>query len=167
MARGKKTSEEIVYQIMAIWSVTGSVSEAARQMDIPRTTVAKVVNENKDKEQFVKLCHEKQKEFSDRASILINQGLTLLGRRFERALEHEAELDMMIDEICDTNKTVLSQGEKDTLIRKLRALQVQDINAITKAIGILYDKRALDSGEATDRVSIDIKLPEGIEEYAE
>jgi hypothetical protein len=152
---------------MTIWSVTGSVSETARQIDMPRTTVLTIVNENKDKEHFVRLRQEKRKEFSDRASVLINQGLTLLERRFERALEHEAELDMMIDEICETNKTVLSQGEKDTLIRKLRALQVQDIKAITTALGTLYDKRALDSGEATDRMSIEIKLPEGIEEYAE
>ena len=40
------------------------------------------------------------------------------------------------------------------------------INHLVVAVGTLYDKRALAEGSATDNVSVQIKLPEGIDEYA-
>lgn len=41
------------------------------------------------------------------------------------------------------------------------------INHLVVAIGTLYDKRALAEGSSTDNVSVTVKLPEGVEEYAE
>lgn len=40
------------------------------------------------------------------------------------------------------------------------------VNHLTTVIGTMYDKKALADGTATDNVSVSIKLPEGIEEYA-
>lgn len=40
------------------------------------------------------------------------------------------------------------------------------INHLTTAIGTLYDKRALAQGENTGKIEVEIKLPEGIDEYA-
>ena len=40
------------------------------------------------------------------------------------------------------------------------------INHLTTAIGTLYDKRALAQGSATEKVEVQIKLPEGADEYA-
>lgn len=167
MPRGKKTPPEVIYQIMTSWTVTNNYKETARDLDLPYMTVKSIVDKNKDKPEFVKLCDEKREDFSKQASEIIQKGLALLNRRFDRALASEEDLDVLIDEIYDTPKTSLSQDEKNRLISKIRALQLHDVKAITTALGTLFDKRAMAEGKPTDNVEVSIKLPEGIEEYAE
>lgn len=41
------------------------------------------------------------------------------------------------------------------------------VNHLTTVIGTLYDKKALADGKPTDNVEVSVKLPEGIDEYAE
>ena len=166
MPRGKKTSPEVIYQIMTSWVITNNYKETARDLGLPYMTVKSIVDKNKDKPEFVKLRNEKMNEFSSRASEIIQKGLTLLNKRLDRAIASEEDLDILIDEIYATDKEELSQDEKNRLITKIKALQLQDIKAITTAIGTLYDKKALADGKATDNVSVSIKLPEGIDEYA-
>ncbi len=152
--RGKKTSPEVVYKVMTSWVVTNNYKETARELNLPVTTVKSIVDNNKDKPEFVKLRNEKADEFSEKASEIINKGLILLKRRFDRAIETEEELDLLIDEIFATDKEEISQDEKNRLVGKLRILQLQDIKAITTAIGTLYDKRALAEGKPTGRTEI-------------
>lgn len=167
MMRGQKTSLETIYKIMTSWTITNNFKETAGELGLPISTVKGIVDKNKDKPEFVKLRNEKMDEFSDRASEIIQKGLTLLNRKLDRALSSEEELDELIDEIYDTPKAQLSQDEKNRLVNKIKALQLTDIKAITTAIGTLYDKRALAEGGATENVTVSVKLPEGIEQYAE
>lgn len=166
MARGKKTPPEVIYKIMTSWVTTNNFKETARELKLPTATVKSIVDKNKDKPEFVKPRDEKREEFSGKASEIIQKGLTLLNKRFDRAIAYEDDLDLLIDEIFATNKDELSQDEKNRLVAKIKALQLQDIKAITTAIGTLFDKRALAEGESTDSVTVNIKLPEGIDEYA-
>lgn len=151
MPRGKKTSPEVIYQIMASWAVTDNYKETARDLGIPFTTVKDIVSKNREKPEFVRLRNEKMSEFSQKALEIIQKGLTLLNKRFDRALASEEDLDILIDEIFATDKEELSQDEKNRLINKIRALQLYDIKAITTAIGTLYDKKALADGKPTER----------------
>ncbi len=167
MPRGKKTSPETIYKIMTSWTITNNYKETARDLNLPVTTVKEIVAKNKDKSEFVKLRNEKMNEFSVRASEIIQKGLTLLNKRLDRAITSEEDLDIAIDEIFATDKEELSQDEKNKLISKIRALQLQDIKAITTAIGTLYDKKALADGNSTENVSVEIKLPPEVNEYAE
>lgn len=139
---------------MTSWTVTNNYKETARDLDIPVTTVKSIVDNNKDKPEFVKLRNEKMSEFSSQASALIQKGLTLLNKRFDRAIASEEDLDLLIDEIYATDKEELSQDEKNRLVNKIRALQLQDIKAITTAIGTLYDKKALADGKPTARTEV-------------
>lgn len=166
MSQGKKISPELVYKIMASYAVTGNYAQTSRELGVPYTTVRQAVGKNSEKPEFVKLSDETKESFAEAATNIIEKGLTLLNRRFERAINQEAILDDFIEEIAETNKLQLSQQEKTALISKLRALQLQDVKAITTAIGTLYDKRALAEGGTTDNVSVSIKLPEGIDDYA-
>lgn len=166
MSRGKKTPPEVVYKIMTSWVITNNFKETARDLGLAVTTVKSIVDSNKDKPEFVKLRNEKMNEFSSRASEIIQKGLTLLNKRLDRAIMYEDDLDVLINEIFATSKTELSQDEKNKLINKIRALQLQDIKAITTAIGTLFDKKALADGTATENVSVEIKLPPGADEYA-
>ena len=154
MARGKKTSPEMVYQIMTSWTVTNNYKETARELDLPYMTVKSIVDKNRDKPEFVKLRNEKMKEFSNRASEIIQKGLTLLNKRFDRAIASEEDLDILIDEIYATDKEELSQDEKNRLVNKIRTLQVQNMKDITTAIGTLFDKKALADGKPTERTEI-------------
>ncbi len=156
MGRGKKTPPEVIYAVMVSWSITDNLSETAEKLNMPVTTVKGIVDKNKDKEEFVKLRNEKRNEFADKASKIIDSAMTLLDRRFDRALEQEENLDVLIDEIYSTPKEELSQDEKNRLVQKVRALQLQDIKAITTAVGTLFDKRALAEGKPTANVQFDV-----------
>lgn len=139
---------------MTSWTVTNNFKETARDLNLPVSTVKSIVDNNKDKPEFVKLRNEKMSEFSNRASEIIQKGLTLLNKRLDRAITSEEDLDLLIDEIFATDKEELSQDEKNRLINKIKALQLQDIKAITTAIGTLYDKKALADGKPTGRTEI-------------
>lgn len=154
MPRGKKTPPEVICQIMTSWTVTNNYKETARELDLPYMTVKSIVDKNRDKPEFVKLRNEKMNEFSNRASEIIQKGLTLLNKRLDRAIASEEDLDILIDEIYATDKEELSQDEKNRLVNKIRTLQVQNMKDITTAIGTLFDKKALADGKPTERTEI-------------
>ena len=130
MPRGKKTSPEVVYQVMASWVITNNLKETARALHMPVTTVKKIVDENKDKPEFVRLCEESRAAFAAEASRIMMKALS----RLEKDIDNPA-------------KNI-------------------PVNHLTTVIGTLYDKIALSEGTATDNVTVQIKLPEGMEEYA-
>ncbi len=131
MPRGKKTSPETIYAIMASWAVTNSYAETARTVGLAESTVKKIVDENKSNPEFEEVCRQKKADFSEHASRIIDKAL----KRLEQTID-------------DTENTI-------------------PVNHLTTVIGTLYDKKALSDGDATDNVKIEIKLPEGVEEYAE
>lgn len=166
MARGKKSSPELIYKVMASYATTRNLRETSRELNVPLPTVKCLVDANKDKPEFIQLQTEKAKEFSEKASEIIQKGLLLLDRRFSRALQKEEELDVLIDAIFDSEKDEISREEKKRLVEKIKALQLQDVKAITTAIGTLYDKRALENGSSTEKMTVEIKLPPDVDEYA-
>ena len=87
MAKGKKTDNETIYKIMISMFSTNNFSETARQLELPITTVEKIYKENKDKEEFVKLCNEKKDEFTETATRIINKALN----RLEKVLDDDEE----------------------------------------------------------------------------
>ena len=167
MARGQKTSPEVVYQVMTSWLFTHNYSQTAREVGLPISTVTDIVNKHQDDEEFVKLRDEKTKEFADKASIIIDKGLLLLNRRLNRAIEEEETLDDLIDEIYSTDDEDMSQQAKTAAVNKIKHMQLQNLKDITTAIGTLYDKRALSKGESTENTKITFDLPKGVDEYAE
>jgi hypothetical protein len=158
MARGKKTDYDTVYKVMVSWFVTHSYSETARQLDMPITTVRDIVNDNIDKPDFVNLRKEKENEFADKATEIIDKGLILLTKRLSRAIEHEEDLDELIDDIWDIDDDEMSYKDKDKLVNKIKTLQLQNIKDITTAIGTLYDKRALSRGDSTQNIDFATNL---------
>ena len=83
MARGQKTDTEVVYSIMSLYFTYGNYSKVARMLDMPESTVEKIVKENYDKKEFVKLCEEKQQEFSVKATKIIDKALNRIDRELE------------------------------------------------------------------------------------
>lgn len=156
--RGKKTAPDVVYQVMALWFTNYNMRETARTLNMPLTTVKEIVDKNKNAEQFEELRTQTEKAFAQKTTEIIEKGLLLLNKRLNRAIEHEEDLDDLIDEIWDIDEDEMSYKEKDKLVNKVKALQLQNIKDITTAIGTLYDKRALSRGEMTQNVGFATNL---------
>nr|DAT55201.1 MAG TPA: Hydrogen peroxide-inducible genes activator [Caudoviricetes sp.] len=87
MSKGKKTDNETIYKIMISMFSTNNFSETGRQLGIPQRTVEKIYKENKNKQEFTKLCEEKKDEFAKKASRIIDKALN----RLEKVLDDEEE----------------------------------------------------------------------------
>lgn len=170
MSRGKKYSDDIKELAYALYAVNGSKQETARQIKektgvtVAANTITDWINK-KPPDGFDELREEKKRGFIENANAIIDKGMQIMDRRFTRALEQEEEIDELIGMVSKTDD--MSDKQKDSITRKLSALQLHDIKALTTAIGTLYDKRALAQGESTDNTKIEFKLPKGVDEYAE
>ena len=156
--KGKKTSKELIYKIMISVFNTGNLSETARFLNLPVTTVKNIYDRNKDKEEFVKLGKEKKDEFIKIADRIIQKGTELLEKRLDLANKHEDELEELIDEIWATDKSEMNETKKKALVNKVQKLQLNNLGEITTAIGTLYDKKALAKGEPTANETITINI---------
>lgn len=161
MARGKKTDSETIYKVMLSYITTRNYSETARNLNMPMTTVERIVKDNREKPEFVKLCDEKTDEFIEKADRIINKATTLLEKRIDTALESQDELDELIYEIWKADKDEINEQQKKSLVQKVSKLQLNSLSEITTAIGTLYDKRALTKGEATSRETLTLEVDYG------
>ena len=111
MARGKKTSPETIYKVMTSYAITKNYNQTAKNLGMPESTVEKIVKDNKDTEEFKKLCEQKQEEFSEKASVIIDM---LLERITETVADNEKDIPLhhlttAIGTLYD--KRALSRGE--------------------------------------------------------
>ena len=111
MARGKKTDYERIYDVMTTWFATHNYEETARVLKMPPSTVKEIVKANKDADEFVELRRQKQEEFGDKASVIIDM---LLARITETVADDEKDIPLhhlttAIGTLYD--KRALSRGE--------------------------------------------------------
>ena len=78
MAKGKQTPPETIYKVMASFAVTNNLSETARAFQMPVATIKKIVDDNKDKPEFERLCNETKQEFVESADRIIKKALNRL-----------------------------------------------------------------------------------------
>ena len=152
MARGKKTSPEMIYKVMTSYAITNSYNQTAKDLGMPFETVRDIVKANQDADEFVKLRQQKRDEFADKATEIIDKGLLLLKRRMDRAIEEEETLDDLIEDIWAMDDEEMSQQTKTATVNKIKNMQLHNLKDITTAIGTLYDKRALSKGDLTQNV---------------
>ena len=111
MPRGKKTSPEVIYQVMTSWAVTNNYNETARELGMAVSSVKQIVDAHKNEQEFEKLRTEKKEEFSEKASRIIDKAL----KRLEQAIEDEEnyipvnQLTTAIGTLYD--KRALAKGE--------------------------------------------------------
>lgn len=96
---------------MTSWAITKNYSETARALNMSCNTVKDIVEREKDKPEFVKLLEEKQDEFAETATRIINKAL----KRLEQTIESEDneipvnQLTTAIGTLYD--KRALAKGE--------------------------------------------------------
>lgn len=169
MARGKKYPDEIKEKAYLMYATCTNIEEVSRALNVPASTLSGWLKAKArdSPDEFEELRSKKKRDFIEQSSSIIDKGMILLDRRFERALKQETELDMLLDEIFTADKDEISVAERKNLIAKIRSLQLYDVKSITTAIGTLYDKRALAKGENTENVKVEFKLPKDMMKYAE
>ena len=136
MPRGKKTPPEVVYKVMTSWASTDNYSETARELNMAMTTVEKIVKDNKDKPEFVKLCEEKRNSFSKRAESIINKALN----RLEREIDNE-DKDIPVNHLTNaigilTDKKLLVDGKPT---EKIEIIGEKTLDKLAELAG--YEKR--------------------------
>lgn len=109
--RGKQTDKETIYKIMISVFSTGNYSETARQLNLPIKTVEQVYKTNIEKEEFAKLHKEKNEEFAETATRIINKAF----KRLEKALDDECN-DIAVNHLTTAigtlyDKRALCNGE--------------------------------------------------------
>jgi hypothetical protein len=109
--RGKKTDIETIYKVMLSYITTGNYSETGRELDLPESTVRKIVADNREEPEFARLCEQKREEFVERADRIIYKAMD----RLESSLNNDEEhipvnnLSTVIGTIYD--KRALAKGE--------------------------------------------------------
>lgn len=78
MARGKKTDEQTIYNIMASYFDTRNYAQTGRDLGIPDTTVEKIVKEHLNDKEFVELWAKKKEDFATKADVIIYKAMDKL-----------------------------------------------------------------------------------------
>ena len=95
MARGKKTDFKVRQEALARLAVTDNVSQVARDMKLPDSTVRQfIIDEEKKDDGFKKLREQKKKEFVDKAWEIIQTGQDILLRDLKKAKENGIPVDI-------------------------------------------------------------------------
>lgn len=168
MAMGKDRTPEEVTQILTTYAITDNLRETSRQTGIPLSTVKVIVDRHRGTEEFERLRTQKREEFSQRASRIVFKGLTLLERRYDKALDNEDDLEGLIDLVTSAKDEDMSYKERMDLAKKLGRLELNTLSEITTSMGTLFDKMRLANGESTENSSqtITVTMSKELEELS-
>lgn len=109
--RGKKTSPEDIYNVLTSYAITNNLSETARNTGVPFGTVKNIVDRNKDTDEFKRVQDQKQEEFAEKSSRIIDM---ILERIEDAVLDDEKEIPLNhLTTAMGTlyDKRALSKGE--------------------------------------------------------
>ena len=128
--KGKKTDNETIYKVMISMFSTNNFSETARQLKMPITTVEKIYKDNKDKEQFVKLCKQKTDDFVEKANRIIDKAMN----RLEQTLDNKEErlainnLSTVIGTLVDKRNLAEGKATSNTDINIKMNKEVEELS---------------------------------------
>lgn len=83
MARGEQLDTETIFKVMQLYFITDNMNEVSRTLSIPYTTVFDTIKRNQDKEEFVKLREETRKQFSNKATRIIDKALDRIDKELD------------------------------------------------------------------------------------
>jgi transposase-like protein len=172
VAKGQKLDEQQIEVIRAYLAAGSSLAETARQMGLPKSTVAtykkrfetECQDENEqprtqkgacarvgDARTFEELRAQNKERFIENAGEIVSMSQYLVRYNLERAIEQREKIDRAIDVLCERGQD-LSVQELKGCIRVLLELKLPDIGKLSSVMGTMYDKRALARGEPTEVV---------------
>lgn len=159
MAKGQKYNDDLKEKARALLAVNSSSAFVARELRLPESTIRtwkKLFEKESGSESFAELRQKKKEDFVKQAWTDIELANSILHRRLERAANDEAKLDDLLNAIVLSSETNLE--EKKALVAQICSLKLMDISKVCTAIGLLYDKQALASKDATTVVEGNVKF---------
>lgn len=78
MAKGKKTDNQTIYNIMCSYFETRNYSQTGRDLGIPEQTVEKIVKENIKEQEYRELWDRKKEDFTTKADLIIYKAMDRL-----------------------------------------------------------------------------------------
>lgn len=164
--RGKKLPQAKREQVKALLYLNPDISERdiAKTVEIGNGTAHKYKKELMQTDEFEQVRAAKKQEFINEAWNVVQKALKLADKRFSKALDDEAAIEKIINTIKHDD---LTQAQKKSLVSRLNGLQMTNIRDISVALGTIYDKQALASGEPTTISESKEPLEELIAKYEE
>ena len=159
MAKGQKYNDDLKEKARALLSVNNSSSFVARELGLPVSTITtwkKQFEAEEGDKSFAKLRQKKKEEFIKQAWEDIDLASSILHRRLERAADNERKLDELLENIVLTPD--ISVEDKKAFITQIASIKLMDISKVCTAMGLLYDKQALASKDATAVVEGSMKF---------
>lgn len=136
MAQGKKTDNETLYNIMSSYFETRSYSQTGRDLDVPISTVEKLVKEHIKDEEFVKLWNEKKEEFATKADVIIYQAMDRLTKKLDSEDDIPVnQLTTAIGTLYD-KKAMAQNGVVGNITPNVQIVMVDN----SKLEGAMYDE---------------------------
>jgi len=168
MARGVKTDNKKIAEIITSYALTNSYNKTAKECKVSANTVKNIINKQKENnsEEFARVCEEKKEMFQDKANRIIDKSLALLERRIDLAADNEDALDEIIQMVWEQDKQELNETQKRTIVNKISRMQLNSLSELTTALGTLYDKMRIAKGESTSNETITIKMTDSIKELS-
>ena len=144
--RGQKTSPEDVYKVLTSYAVTNNINETSRVTNIAESTVRDIVNRNIGTAEYEEVRVQKQEEFSEKASAIIDM---LLKRITDTVADDEKDIPLhhlttAIGTLYD--KRALSRGEMTQNLGFATNLNI-DIGKLAEISGFAKVENADDNKE--------------------
>lgn len=148
MPKGVKLSGADKEKVKAVLYINPEASnrELSRRTGIPRQTIDTMITDLKSSDEFDHYRQIQKEQFIQEAWAVVRKATLLADRRFSRALDDETALDKFLDMLMRDD---VSQSDKKAIYSRIKDLQMTSIRDIAIALGTLYDKQALASGEPT------------------
>lgn len=156
MPRGVKIDNQKIQEVMASYALTNSYNATAKECCVSDKSVKKIINEHS--EEFSKVSEEKKELFSERANRIINKSLALIENRIDTAKRNQEELEEIIQIVCEQDKKELNDTQKRAIINKISKMQLNSLSELTTALGTLYDKMRLATGESTENNKFEVNI---------
>ena len=109
--RGQKTSPQDIYNVLTSYAITKNISETSRAVGMPYMTVKNIIDKNMDTDEYVKLREEKENEFAEKSSRIIDM---ILERIVDTVADEEKDIPLNhLTTAMGTlyDKRALSKGE--------------------------------------------------------
>lgn len=160
MPRGVKIDNQKIQEVMASYALTNSYNATAKECSVSANSVKNIINKQKveNSEEFAKVCEEKKELFSERANRIINKSLDLIEDRIDTARENQVELEEIIQMVWEQDKKELNETQKKTIVNKISKMQLNSLSELTTALGTLYDKMRLATGESTENNKFEVEI---------
>lgn len=84
MPRGKTTDTQTIYNIMASYFETRSFAQTSRDLDIPISTIEKLVKEHINDKEYVELWNKKKEDFVNKVDVVIYQAIDRLTKEMDK-----------------------------------------------------------------------------------